>query len=482
MSRATHTLRLGLAAAFLLLGCTPETPTGSPSDRPNSIVLYVIDTLRADHLGAYGHSERVSPRLDALAEESVVFERSYAPAPWTLPSVVSILTSRPACEHQVWVDEERLSETIPTWAERLGEAGFATANFHANPYAGRPSGLDRGFDVVELAAELDAERIGRWLDEVEERPFFLYLHAIEPHDPYKPRATAPEGTSTDAVPRPETPPPDRVRRINKSLGRFRSLTRAGWARGLPPESVDNSRLQGALLDRFAEEEDEIRALYDADIRVADDAVARILDLLESRGRLDDTVLAVTSDHGEEFGEHDGWAHDQSLYEELIRVPLLIRLPEGQEGGRRVSVPVSGVDLMPTLAAAAGIDGASSGFLALSRGDATGETSAPVVALRQNEKKFYRPHREARGDRNVAWIEGDWKAIWNRDVERVELYDLGSDPGERDDRADAEPERAAAAREQAEAWLARCEQRAAAPARGVVDDEEREQLKALGYID
>jgi arylsulfatase A-like enzyme len=242
------------------------------------------------------------------------------------------------------------------------------------------------------------------------------------------------------------------------------------------------------MDRLAGEADAVRGLYDADIRVADDGVGAVLAMLKRRGALDASVLALTSDHGEEFGEHGGWTHDQSVYEELIHVPLLVREP-GSQAARRIPEPVSIVDLMPTLARAAGLDalaGAARGLLPEADGandtDAAEPGPAPVVAMRQNEKKYYRPTVEQRGDRNVAWLEGRWKAIWSPDVDRLELYDLTADPGERSDLAGQHPEQARRVAASARDWLERCQAGAGQPGRARIGDDERKQLKNLGYLD
>ncbi len=460
----------------LVLACgAPER--GSP--RPH-IVVYVIDTLRADHLGAYGYDRNTSPALDRLASQSILFERAYSPAPWTLPSVVSILTSLPPCEHQVLLDRRQLAPGVATWAERIRAQGYRTVNFHANPYAGRASGLHRGFDLV---AQLGPGRqsVSGLLDPLPSQPLFLYLHSVEPHDPYE--------TSPVLVPEATIPEVGDRRRngINRLLTRYRQLTRVDWAEGRPPGTTDTTADQDAVMKNLQKLRQTVLGLYDTDIRIADVNLASVILALQEAGIWDQTIFVVTSDHGEAFGEHLGWQHDQSLYEELVHVPLLIRLPGNRMAGRRLQQPVSLLDLLPTVVDAAGLEeiadeGPGRSWWPWLEG-AGDPPSEPVRVVRENLKKHYAPFKRERGDRNVALVEDGWKAIWNDEPGTVELYDLARDPDERDDVSEREPERARAMAESARDWLARCGDGAVRPTEdGDLDEDSLERLRALGYVD
>jgi len=457
----------GVAVLLLAAACAaPEAP-------PN-VVVFLIDTLRADRLGAYGQPESVSPRFDALAEQGVLFEQAYAPAPWTLPSTASILTSTPPCEHGVLLDGDRLPEALEPLAVRLRRGGRATASFFANPYAGPLSGLDRGFDRAELVPFEAGERVDAWLREVGDRPFFLYVHNVEPHDPY-------------TAPTPRVPQRER-RRANRMLSRYRSLTRVDWSAGRPRGTTDNTEFQRAALGHLERMQPAIEALYDADVGLADARLGGVVDALRRRGVWDRTLLVVLSDHGEAFGEHGGFQHDQSLYEELLRVPLLVRLPDDAHAGRRVAEPVSLLDVVPTIAAVLGEPEVARGSRGRSLLGHLGAGERPpdgpqVVGWRVNRKKYFAPWDATRGDVNAALRQGPWKAVWNREPGSLELYDLSRDPGEQHDRSAALPERARAFRRAGQAALSACPTPDDA-ARGApsLDDETRRRLENLGYID
>ena len=445
---------------------------------PRDVVVLMIDTLRADHVGAYGYARDTTPHIDALAAEGVVFERAYAAAPWTLPSVVSLMTSTFPCEHGVVVDGQQLALRLVPLAERLRANGYATANFHANAYAGSISGLDRGFQVSEARDYTDGERVGRWLDTLgSEQPFFLYVHNIEPHTPYKaPAGEVERFAPVSAMTRD---------RVNGLLGRFQALGRTDWSGGRPPGTTDVGPEQAEVLAELAGLRDEIVALYDADVRHADARIGSVLDALRSRGRLARAIVVLLSDHGEEFLEHGYWQHDQSLYEELVRVPLVLRVP-GAPGGRRVATPVALVDVVPTLAElldrpslAEGARGRS--LVPLARGAGGEDPGARVVAERFNRKKYFAPHARERGDRNLAIVDGDWKAIWNADPETLELYGLPEDGLEQRSRSAEEEERAARYASAAAEWWADC--RLVPPRAGAETDEAtRQRLRALGYVE
>jgi arylsulfatase A-like enzyme len=463
--------------ALLALVALALAACGEP--RPPSVVLFVVDTLRADRVGAYGYKAPTTPRIDAVARESVVFDQAYATAPWTLPSVVSLMTSTYACEHGVTVDGLALSPDVPTLAERLARAGYATASLHANAYAGRISGLDRGFAVSELLPYVEGREVDAWLDVVGDRPFFLYVHNVEPHDAY-------------------IAPPEVVRRfgrvsaserarVNRLLGRYRRLTRVDFEAGRAPGTTDNTASQRAAIARLRALARPHAALYDGDVNLADQRLGSIVDVLKRRGVWDSALFVLVSDHGEEFGEHGGLQHDQSLYEELVRVPLVLRLPRGEAAGKRVSEVVSLVDVAPTILDLVGLPAEGTrgrSLLPLVDGASRGEEVGEVVSVRINRKKFFRPFREQRGDLNVAVRDGSWKGVWNAELDRFELFDLASDPGERRDLSVEQPERARAMAEDARSWLAACRARgekARPHPAGELDQAERQRLRALGYV-
>jgi arylsulfatase A-like enzyme len=281
--------------------------------RPN-VVLYVIDCLRADHVGAYGYARRTTPRLDALAREGVLFEDVTACAAWTKPSTACLFTSRPATEHGAQTVDDRLDEAHVTLAEAFGAAGYSTAAFVDNPFvSSRSFGLAQGFDRVAQVAraarganinDLEAEavhltrRADGWLRRHSDERFFAYVHSLDLHAAYR------------------------------------------WRPGFS--------------GRFARRETATELdLYDGELAANDAQLGALADLLRGRGLLGRTVLAVTADHGEEFGEHGTTRHGASLFQTLLRVPLVVLAPGGPRG-LRVPAPVGNVDVAPTLLDLSGV--------------------------------------------------------------------------------------------------------------------------------
>jgi arylsulfatase A-like enzyme len=461
----------GLAILACVLACTP-------APRPTPVVIFVVDTLRADRLGSYGDETARTPQIDALATESALFENAHAAAPWTLPSVVSLLTSTFPCEHNVLADGDRLSETIPTLAEGLEKAGYATASAYGNPYAGPMSGLDRGFFLAEFRVGSRALTVQRTLDGLGGSPFFLYLHNEEPHDPYSEKLFIPEYQVSDTA----------RTTVNNQLQRLRELGRIDFVAGRPRGVTDNSVRQTRRIQALRERSEEIHKLYAKDVAIADHRVGSVDAELKRRGVWDQTLFILVSDHGEEFDEHGAWQHDQSAYEELMRVPLMIHFPDGNFAGERVEAAVSLVDVVPTVADVLGLPNLAEhargvSLLPLLRGETPDDDPPRVTGMRINRKKYYRPHRELRGDVNVVVRQQTWKAIYNADLDSVELYDLSTDPSEQQDRAASETARANLMSERARTWYRACVQTAAAAGESAeIAPEEAEQLRALGYTE
>ena len=465
-----------LAAAACGGDATPEAP-------PVNVVVYLVDTLRADRLGVYGYPKPTTPALDRLAKDAVVFENAYAPAPWTLPSVVSLMTPTWPCEHGVVLDGDRVADSLVPLAARLQQAGYATGAFLANAFAGEMSGLDRGFDHSESVLGRWTWTPRAWLEERGDEPFFLYVHQVETHDPYfaPPRIRALFGY---------VPPATRVE-LRDALRSLRRLTRFDFDRGLAPGTTDNTEAQRAQMRAVAAHADSLALAYDAAARFADRRLALTLRALEDLGLWDRTLFVFLSDHGEEFGEHGGWQHDHSVYEELVRSPLVVRFPGNEFGGRRVREPVSLVDVGPTIldqlerpGLAEPIRGRS--LLPAIRGERDPGPDGPQVrALRINRKKYFRPFDETRGDVNLVVRDGRWKGIWNAEPDFLELYDLEADPGETRDVGAAHPERVARLRGFARQWLSDCRARATPAVRAREEGPGEAaigELRALGYVE
>jgi arylsulfatase A-like enzyme len=468
-----------LLAASVALGqggCSKD-----PRSEKSNVVIFLVDSLRAQRLGIHGYHRPTSPHIDALGGSGVVFEQASAAAPWTLPSVASLLLSEFPCEHGLLVDYDRIGSGEEPLAMLLKKNGYRTASFFVNPYVGRMSGLDRGYEESELVKEaVDARRIESWLNSLDERPFFLYIHNVEPHNPEEvPDRHVASFGRVGAEVRSE---------IDKSLREYRRLTRLDFMEKRPLGATDNSREQEAVLERLSQLKEDVNVLYDAAVRQADERVGGVIQALKRAKVWDQTLFILLSDHGEELGDRGGWQHDQSLYEELVHVPLIIRFPGDGFAGRRVSQPVSLIDVAPTildfLGLAPGPRHRGRSLLAFDFADSPGG-GIRMTAFRHNMKKFYRPYKKARGDVNVALRWGRWKAIWNVELDSLELYDLARDPGEMTDVSSQAREISEALRELAKSELTRCYERGVSLPRDTgepLDEETLRQLESLGYID
>lgn len=328
-----------VAVVALLAGCglRQSPPSGGFDPQPTrGYILISIDTLRADHLGAYGYDRDTSPFLDSLAASGTLFERAVVQYPSTLTSHMSIFTGLYPQEHEVLPPSTVLSGEIETLPEIFQRHGFRTAGHTEGGFMAGGYGFARGFDEftdTAYGSDTDVERtFRRGLDSLQsleaDEPFFLFLHTYAVHDPYEP---------------PE---------------RFRSLF---W-QGAVPEIADSS---GEFLRRVNRGDQQVppetlryyEAQYDATIRYVDEVLQRFVGELEELGLVEDTTLIVTSDHGEEFGEHGKVAHTQ-VYPECLVVPLLVVHPQ-QSDGMRIADLVETVDLAPTLLELAGIEAADS---------------------------------------------------------------------------------------------------------------------------
>jgi len=437
MRRPTAALAaLAAVASCALAAC--GAPSSETARRPRfaagelNLVLVTLDTVRADRLPAYGYDGIATPALDALSREGVRFAQAATTVPFTLPAHASMLTGVYPPRHGVRENVGfALGAETPTVAERLRDAGYATAGFVSAFVLDARWGIGRGFETFHddfdpqlvassnlAAAQRDgAETVAAasaWLDaRPPGKPFFLWLHLYDAHDPYT-----------------------------------------------PPEPYA-SRYPGRP--------------YEAEIAYVDELVGRFRTALEARGLLGATAIAVTSDHGEGLGEHREQYHGFFVYDATVRVPLLLRLPGGELAGRVVSTAVSHVDLVPTLLELAGrppeedLDGESLLGVAAAADDPARAVYAeslypllhygwaPLRALRTSTRK---------------WIEAPLP----------ELYDHAGDPGETRNLADSERRAAAPLRRELAALRARMEATAASAARPAdLDPETLAQLAALGYV-
>ncbi len=371
-------------------------------ERP-SLLVVLVDSLRTDALGCYGGEANATPELDRLAAEGLVFENAVAPAPWTLPSVASLFTGLDPDAHGVVHDERAvLVDGLRTLAERLAAEGVTTGAFVTNRLVARARNFHQGFETfVELFFDPDVETLHtsatRWLREQHGLQTFAYVHAMEPHDPYDPPAELREAH----VPPYGGPHPLATKEAVSAL-------RARLAQGSDPDTLS------------ARDAVHFRALYDAEVAGWDAGLGRWLRELEAEGLLEDVVVVVTSDHGEEFLDHGMLTHGHSLHEELVRVPLIVWAP-GRVAPGRVATPVRWTSLHAALIEIArGRIGTPSALAAMSS-----EVHPILLATEYGQ----RPGAPA-PQRVVGLRRGNQKLMWFTGEDRYELYDLDTDPLER----------------------------------------------------
>lgn len=436
---------LGMAG---LLACTPfEDITETPAPTTN-VILISIDTLRPDHLGCYGYDVPTSPNLDRFCEEAVIFEQAIAQAPSTLHSHASIFSSLLPHHHGAsWGAKTKLPDEALTITELLKTAGYATAAFTGGGQMDQVFGLDQGFDHYDRPGPqrfLHTARRGvKWLDETPDRPFFLFLHSYEVHHPYEPSA-------------------EHLALVEKEYS------------GQLPDAISiellreyNSRTRELESGDLAH----IIATYNAEIRSMDDGFAYLVEALKERGLYEDTLMVFTSDHGEEFGEHGaiGW-HSHSLYDELLRVPLMIRFPGGEHGGRVVGEQVRSLDIAPTIAATLGLpipDVFAGTDLTRS---ITGDETLSLLAISRMDRRRGIERSSIRADR--------WKMMTPGF-----LYDLENDPREQWDTPSFKTAADRDAIEQLRQALedALAEREPLEPEQVAPSEATLEELRALGYI-
>jgi len=297
-----------------------SSPPSTTRGKKRSVILYLVDTLRADALGAYGQQRPLTPHLDRLAREALFFEQARAQTSWTKPAVASILTGLEPLQHGVNSALTGLDDPAVTLAEQLTAAGFHCAAFVANSHITAESGFAQGFETFRFSYAPADELTGRalaWLDRRgDDTPFFLFIHTVEPHAPYQP----PEAFRRQFA--GEVTDPD--------LGTQENLD--ALADRQVPLTPD---VQDGLID-----------LYQGEVACADEQVGRLLEGLADRGLYENSVVAFLSDHGEAFYEHGVCGHGWDLHREVLAIPFLLRLPGVPP--RQVSAPVEQVDLLPTL--------------------------------------------------------------------------------------------------------------------------------------
>ncbi len=430
--------------------------------RPN-VILVSIDTLRADRLGCYGNTQGITPAIDKLAARGVVFEEAIANAPWTLPSHGGMLTGVQPSALGLYKVTDRLSVHALTLAEVLHDDGYDTGAVVSYVLLDKVYGFHQGFDYFDYVDEQPAAQVVdkalKFLEPRTRQKFFLFLHFYDPHWQYEPPADA----ARKFWPRPV---PADVRQFvaERDFTRFA----INWIHG--PDTFNEYCL----------------AMYNGEVFEVDRQLERVLRFLVDRQMIDRTLVVITSDHGEEFREHGLVGHGLTLYDESLRVPLVMRLPLMMPEGVRIKGQVQTIDLFPTILSAVGLDPST---LALDGRDLLpliqGGQVAPVPMLLETAMS---------GETRYALRDGHYKLIQPYQLDfgselkinkPEELFDLNADPAERQNLAvtptaecDALREvmgrRIEAVRREHAAGTGRSRSQALSP-------EETERLRSLGYL-
>jgi choline-sulfatase len=442
---------------------------GCGSPPPPNVVLVSVDTLRADALGAYG-GPVATPTFDGLARDGVAFDQAIASAPQTAPSHATLFTGQEVLHHGSLRNGVPLDEEAETLAEILRGAGYATAAFVSCFVLDDRFGWAQGFDVYDsefpksgetmrfrggLWKQFDFEGFDRWAGETNARalawlasarpPFFLFVHYFDPHAPY-------------------AGPPALVAKVPRAFAQREAAQRIDGLREAMPE-ISRDQLEYILRS------------YQAEVLVVDRALGDLLAALDARGLRNRTLVVVAADHGEGLGQHGTLDHAPNVYDEQVRVPLLIRWPGRIAAGRRIGEPVGLIDVAPTIAELTGAkftedpDGRS---LAAALTAGAVRDPRPIIGRRLHYLRSYQGHRGTK-----FFVRSDrWKYI-RATEDPDELYDLVADPKELDDLHGEKPDVAARLGAILDDALERYPDRVVPVA---PNEEVRRGLQVLGYVE
>jgi len=443
-----------------------------PAAQRKNVILICLDTLRADHLGCYGYPRKTSPNIDSLTADSSVFFNAYASSPWTLPSHVSLFTSLSGVQHQVYYHDDKMDPSLVTLADILRKNQFFCPAFTGGGFVSPEYGFSKGFDVYYTgeggvyyhnSAQLVYQIVSRWLERNGDKNFFIFIHTYQPHNPYA------------------CPYPYKTMFLDEKP-KWRHLDLSGYLGG-----------KGEIYRELPEKERQnIIGLYDGEIRYSDERLIKpLLEKLKEMNLYDQTMVIFTSDHGEEFFDHGSWLHGQSLYDESLKIPLIIKFPESKFAGKRIQSIVRLIDIMPTILDELGIDFSDYEF--------EGESLIPLLKKEDSQDRIFLADignnvLNSHVPQKIAINFGKYKLILNKQFSRkdlsffispppslaaVELYDLAQDPHEKRNIAAENRDLVAQLTKKIEEIHQKARKRKGEKAR--INEELQKELKALGYI-
>lgn len=445
----------------------PVIYRNEPSQEYN-VILISLDTLRSDKLGCYGYERDTSPNIDSLAKESVLFSQCFAQAPYTITSHVSMLTGLWPVNHGIYsTTYHKLNKSIITLADLLRLRGYFTGAFTGGGAMSAFFGYSKGFDFYNERRENvqgdTARKIYQlsadWIRNNKEKKFFLFIHTYQIHSPYEP------------------PPPYDEMFIAEDAS-YRKSSEINEFKGFWGEIPDNIR-------------ENVIALYDGEIRYTDEAlIGPLVSLLKELDIYDRSLIFVTSDHGEEFYEHNGWGHSHTLYNELIKVPLIIKFPRNQFAGEKIDSLVRSVDIMPTILEMIGID--------LKKNISDGESLLAMIKGNEMQDRIFFSELKYQDDfpDKISSNLDRYKLILNESfteeqlsrfmipppkIDQEELYDLNADPQEKRNIAADEQGLLFKIVKQIAEYSLKAKMKEKELDKQEMDEKVIEQLKALGYI-
>lgn len=451
-------LSLLLFATIGIVGCgdksAQEPGRAAASDLPD-IILISIDTLRSDHLGAYGYTRDTSPFVDSIARDGIRFDNAFSTSSWTAPAMVSLMTSRYPYAHGVVhglvargrvEHQEAIPGDLPLVAERLRAAGYTTFGISSNRHLSSELGFGRGFDHYECIGFANATTVLDRLKNLRSklsaaRPYFLWVHFLDPHAPYTQRQPYFDSYWGE-------------RPIREDLLEIKRAKRY--------EKLDFQPGDEGM--------EFVNALYDSEIRYTDEAMR---DLFAMVSRAKDAAVIVTSDHGEEFAEHGRFGHGHSLYNGVVKVPMIMRLPDKRLAGTSITDRVSVIDVATTLAVL--------GKTEVPGGWKGRDLTQIAEGKDKNARNLYLSLSRNRELRSV--LKDRYKYIYDlRKPDNSSLFDLGADPGEMNNVADTDGKRATRLKNVLIDRLLSMESAKHKPGMAEISSEHLEQLRALGYVD
>ena len=481
------------APAIRYRGAPPAVAEPAPAraalggpEVPRGVILIVADTLRRDHLDAWGYDRPTAPTITTLAAAGTRFADNISQGAWTKVAVPSLLTSLYASSHGIYDIPHKIPSSVTTLSEAFREAGYATFHTSSVTFSGKNSNLHQGVEVLHERESIDdlgeyhsktsrtyVDRLLPWLEDHAEQPFFVFLHVFDPHSPFRPLHPHDERwLDSEAIARHE----GNLEEIKEVVEYFHHLP-----------SDDHLAEAGIDSEVFLEAE---KAWYDGSIRAMDYEIARLLERLDDLGLRDETMIAFVSDHGEEFLEHGNHWHGHSAYGELVNVPMFVTWPGVVPEGLVVDRTTQSIDLMPTLLELARVpvpeeaQGASLLPLMVSPGEpeTMGWNRRAVFTERKNP-----PFEETEGTPDAyAVIADGWKLIWNEvvrdDRPELELFDHVNDPLNLVNLADQHPDVVADLRLELDRWREMTAAEKVSTEDQELSAEELEQLRALGYVD